>query len=55
MIEKIKSRIISPSASLLDAMKPMDEVKILHRQDSVLNNCKFVPGSWKSCNFVVEI
>lgn len=28
MIEKIKSRIISPSASLLDAMKRMDEVKV---------------------------
>lgn len=28
MIEKIKSRIISPSASLLDAMKQMDEVKV---------------------------
>ena len=28
MIEKIKSRIISPSASLLDAMKLMDEVKV---------------------------
>jgi len=28
MIEKIKSRIVSPSASLLDAMKQMDEVKV---------------------------
>ena len=28
MIEKIKSRIISPSASLLEAMKLMDEVKV---------------------------
>lgn len=28
MIEKIKSRIISPSATLLDAMKQMDEVKV---------------------------
>ena len=28
MIEKIKSRVISPSASLLDAMKQMDEVKV---------------------------
>ena len=28
MIDKIKSRIISPSASLLDAMKQMDEVKV---------------------------
>ena len=28
MIEKIKSRIISPSASLLDAMKQMDKVKV---------------------------
>ena len=28
MIEKIKSRIISPSASLLDAMKQMDDVKV---------------------------
>ena len=28
MIEKIKSRIITPSASLLDAMKRMDEVKV---------------------------
>lgn len=28
MIERIKSRIISPSASLLDAMKQMDEAKV---------------------------
>lgn len=28
MIEKIKSRIISPSSSLLDAMKQMDEAKV---------------------------
>ncbi len=28
MIERIKSRIISPSASLLDAMKQMDKVKV---------------------------
>ena len=28
MIEKIKSRIILPSASLLDAMKQMDEIKV---------------------------
>lgn len=28
MIEKIKSRIITPSTSLLDAMKRMDEVKV---------------------------
>ena len=28
MTDKIKSRIISPSASLLDAMKQMDEVKV---------------------------
>lgn len=28
MIEKIKQRIISPSTSLLDAMKQMDEVKV---------------------------
>ena len=28
MIEKIKERIIAPSASLLDAMKQMDEVKV---------------------------
>lgn len=28
MIEKIKTRIISPSASLLDAMKLMDELKV---------------------------
>lgn len=28
MLTKIKDRIISPSASLLDAMKQMDEVKV---------------------------
>ena len=28
MIEKIKDRMITPSASLLDAMKQMDEVKV---------------------------
>lgn len=28
MLERIKSRIVSPSASLLDAMKQMDEVKV---------------------------
>ena len=28
MIDKIKERVIAPSASLLDAMKQMDEVKV---------------------------
>jgi len=28
MLTKIKQRIISPSATLLDAMKQMDEVKV---------------------------
>ena len=28
MIERIKSRIIAPSATLLDAMKQMDEAKV---------------------------
>ena len=39
MIEKIKSRIISSSASLLDAMKLMDEVKV--KTLFVLNNEHF--------------